>query len=153
MFIYDIQSQASCAKWVIDWLIDWQPEDGISVLDGDGDVVFATAGDGGSLTLPEEQSVVDVGRHGHLDDLLVSSFTWMRKQPLCQLYVAAFARKLRLPVYWHAYTITTITITIIIIIVKKLIKVAQFQNTTRTPNKKAKRWNSQYRENIQQNTE
>ena len=70
------------------------PEERISVLNGDGDVVLSTAGDGRSLTVPEEQSVLAVSGDGHPDDLL-AGVTRVRQQLPRQLHVAAFARKLR----------------------------------------------------------
>jgi len=51
------------------------PEDGISFLDGDGNVVLSTARDGGCLTLPEEKRILVVSGDGQSDDLLASGVT------------------------------------------------------------------------------
>jgi len=83
------------------------PEDGISILYCYGKVVFTTAGDGRSLTVPEEQSVLVLSGDCHPDDLL-SRVTCMRQQLLRKFNVATFARKLRLAVDGHAYRIAYI---------------------------------------------
>jgi len=75
--------------------VTYLPEDGVSVLDGDGDVVLATSGDGRRLTLPEQQRVVSLRRHRQANDLLARvARVW--EQLARQLDVAALAGELRL---------------------------------------------------------
>jgi len=76
-------------------------EDGISILDGDGDVVLGATRDGRCLTVPEQQSVAEHGRHRQLDNLL-GVLAAVRQQLGRQLDVAALAHKLRRRVNCHA---------------------------------------------------